>query len=181
MSSRILGPRTGARNSTHDCSIRQGFRPKTSARPVIGTIRVHRQTSAGRPNMYRDLSLRLALPQSLDPQPAVFEARRQVEGKRRRGLQRFCLLPRRDVQAFAAEVVEAGRLSGGVDRTRQTVQLPELWPRLMALSTVRAVKATKLVCAVPATFRPRSGLRGAQLRLNPNSQIEQSPTAYRSR
>jgi len=37
-----------------------------------------------------------------------------------------------------------------VGRTKQTVQLPELRPLLMALFTVQAVKAIKLVCAVPA-------------------------------
>jgi hypothetical protein len=43
--------------------------------------------------------------------------------------------------------------------------LPELRPLLLAYSTVQVVSATKLVCAVPARFRPRSGLHGAQLRL----------------
>ena len=40
--------------------------------------------------------------------------------------------------------------------------LPELRPLLLALLTVHVVKAIKLVCAVPAGVRPRSGLRGAQ-------------------
>jgi len=37
-----------------------------------------------------------------------------------------------------------------VGRTKQTVQLPERRPLLMALFAIQAVKAIKLVCAVPA-------------------------------
>ncbi len=48
-----------------------------------------------------------------------------------------------------------------VGRTKQTAPLPELRTLLLALLTVQIVEAIKLVCAVPARVRPRSGLRGA--------------------